>query len=84
MSHSYTLDSFSDVSCMFVVTFPAAGKSTEGGSCDGVERVPDVETGQWAQALELAGCFRASHLRLRVSHSSCLRTGKNKTDLTGL
>lgn len=48
MHHSYTLDSFSDVSYMFVVTFPAAGKSVKGGSCDGAERLPDVETGHWS------------------------------------
>lgn len=57
MRHSYTLDSFSDVSYMFIVTFPAAGKSVKGGSCDGAERVPDVETGPCVRALELTGCF---------------------------
>lgn len=57
MHHSYTLDSFSDVSYMFVVTFPAAGKSVKGGSCDGAEGLPDAETGHWVRALELTGCF---------------------------
>lgn len=39
MTHSCTLDSSSNVSPMLLLTFPIAGKMTEGSCCDGEKRV---------------------------------------------